>query len=334
MPLMSETKISVIIPVYNVEKHIYRCIESLFAQTMKEGIEFIFVNDCTSDNSMQIIHNFINKSPERKNAAIIVNHLQNMGLPSARNSGLKIAKGDFIIHCDSDDWISSNTYETLYNKAMKENADIVCCDFYDEYSNRRIWRREPYPENGRQCIKDMLTTRLHGSVCNKLVRRSLYEKNHITFPDGINLWEDLYTSIRLFFFAEKIAYVPLPLYHYNQQNTASLLSSVTLKKMEERIRICDMLADFFKAQESYGEFEKELNQRKLWAKMEFITDDGLRDFNRWNALWPESSDEIWSRHSPLTRLNRIIASLVHNRHYSSGKVLLDLKRAAKKIIKD
>lgn len=331
---MNGIKISVIIPVYKVERFIGQCVKTLFGQTMQEGIEFIFINDCTPDNSIRILTEAVNKYPERKDNVRIISHKQNKGASSTRNSGLNAAQGDFIIYCDSDDWTNLELYETLYNKAIETDADIVCCDFYDEYFNRRIWRREPYPENGRQCIKDMLTTRLHGAMWNKLVRRSLYEKSHITFPDGINLWEDLYTSIRLFFFAEKIAYVPLPLYHYNQQNTASLLSSVTLKKMEERIRICDMLADFFKAQESYGKFEKELNQRKLWAKMEFITDDGLRDFNRWNALWPESSDEIWSRHSPLTRLNRIIASLVHNRHYSSGKVLLNLKRAAKKIIKN
>ena len=324
---MNNIKISVIIPIYNVEKFIQRCAKSLFKQTMQSGIEFIFINDCTPDNSIQILEKLTDNYSARKDSIKIVNHTQNKGLPSTRNSGLKIAKGEYIIHCDSDDWVDLNMYETLYNKAVQENADIVCCDFYDEFTNKQVIRKQPFMQSPETGIKDMLTTKLHGTVCNKLVRHSLYKEHNITFLDGINLWEDLYTSIRLFFYAKKIAYVPLPLYHYNQQNAGSLLSNITLKKMQERITICNKLDVFFKSQNCYKKYQNELYQRELWAKMEFITDFQIRNFDYWRKLWPKSQEQI--KTSTFSIFNKIVFSLVSNRYDKIAKIFLYIKRIIK-----
>ena len=211
---MSNIKISVIIPIYNVEKFIQRCAKSLFEQTMTSNIEYIFVNDFSSDKSIEILNNVLSNYPYRIEQTKIINLPLNVGASSCRNYGLQNANGDFIIFCDSDDWVDHNMYEILYNKAIQENADIVCCDFYDEFINKQITRKQPFAEQPETGIKNMLTAKLHSSTCNKLVKHSLYKENNIIFPDKINMWEDLYTSIRLFFYAKKIAYIPLPLYHY------------------------------------------------------------------------------------------------------------------------
>lgn len=321
---MNNIKISIIIPIYNVEKFIQRCAKSLFEQTMQSGIEFIFINDCTPDNSIQILEKLIDNYSSRKDSIRIVNHTQNKGLPSTRNSGLKIAKGEYIIHCDSDDWVDLNMYETLYNKAVQENADIVCCDFYDEFTNKQVIRKQPFMQSPETGIKDMLTTKLHGTVCNKLVRHSLYKEHNIAFLDGINLWEDLYTSVRLFFYAKKIAYVPLPLYHYNQQNTGSLLSNITLKKMQERMIICNKLEDFFRDKKCHKQYQNELYQRELWAKMEFITNSQIRNFDHWRELWPKSQGQI--KNSTFSIFNKIVFTLVSKRHDKIAKVLLYIKK--------
>lgn len=322
---MNRIKVSVIIPVYNVEQFIQRCAKSLFEQTTKNDIEFIFINDFSSDKSIEILNDTLKKYPHRIKQTKIFNLSSNVGASSCRNYGLNHANGDFIIFCDSDDWVDFNTYEELYNKATQENADIVCCDFYDEFTNKHVIRKQPFAEQPETGIKDMLTTKLHSSTCNKLVKHSLYKESNITFLDGINMWEDLYTSIRLFFYAKKIAYVPLPLYHYNQQNTGSLLSNITLKKMQERITICNKLDVFFKSQNCYKKYQNELYQRELWAKMEFVTDFQIRDFDYWRKLWPKSQEQI--KTSTFSIFNKIVFSLVSNRYDKIAKIFLYIKRA-------
>ena len=126
----TNVKVSVCIPVYGVEKYIERCARSLFEQTMAEGIEFIFVNDCTKDRSIEILEQVLSEYPQRKEQVKIIHHKKNGGLVAARNTGLKHATGDYIIHCDSDDWVDLNMYEAMYNKAIETNADMVYSDFY------------------------------------------------------------------------------------------------------------------------------------------------------------------------------------------------------------
>lgn len=115
---MSTPKVSVIIPVYNVEPHIERCARSLFEQTLEE-IEYIFVNDCTPDASMRILQNVLENYAQRKNQIIIINQPYNMGAAKAREIGIKAASGEYIIHCDSDDWVDKEMYRTMYEKAVK-----------------------------------------------------------------------------------------------------------------------------------------------------------------------------------------------------------------------
>ena len=122
--MQTMTKVSVIIPVYGVEKYIARCAHSLFSQTMREGIEFIFIDDCTPDRSIDILCEVLEQYPHRKAQTRIVKMPTNSGLPAVRRHGIQLAKGDYIIHCDSDDWVDIRMYETMYRKAMEENADI------------------------------------------------------------------------------------------------------------------------------------------------------------------------------------------------------------------
>lgn len=112
-------KISVIIPIYNVERFITRCAISLMKQTLKEDVEFIFVDDATPDRSIDLLQEVINQYPERRNQVRLIRHAKNKGLPAARNSGLKVAVGEYIFHCDSDDWLELDMLETLYDVAVK-----------------------------------------------------------------------------------------------------------------------------------------------------------------------------------------------------------------------
>ena len=193
---MNIPKVSVIVLIYKVEKYIERCARSLFCQTMQD-IEYIFVNDCTLDCSIQILQSVIDEYPQRKSDIKIISHEKNMGSGAARNTGLEAAGGEYVIYCDGDDWVDPDMYEKLYIKAREDNADIVMCDYYEEKQGKRIrYSQNPFRYKG-DIVEQMLVGKLHSSVWGALVRKSLYEDNHIQFPVGISMWEDLCTSVRL-----------------------------------------------------------------------------------------------------------------------------------------
>ena len=117
-------KVSVIIPIYGVEKFIGRCAKTLMQQTLKE-VEYIFVNDATPDCSMKVLQEVLARYPERQNSVVVAVHETNKGLPAARNTGLQMAQGEYIFHCDSDDFVEPDMLETLYTEAVMHRADIV-----------------------------------------------------------------------------------------------------------------------------------------------------------------------------------------------------------------
>ena len=159
---MNNKMVSVCIPVYGVEKYIERCARSLFEQTMTDGIEFIFVNDCTNDRSIEILEQILSEYPQRKNQVKIIHHDTNQGLTGARNTALKYAQGEYIIHCDSDDWVDIKMYENMYNKAIETDADMVYCDYKLESSKtQNVCLKSTL--SAVAMLKGVLDTSIHGS---------------------------------------------------------------------------------------------------------------------------------------------------------------------------
>lgn len=195
-------KVSVIIPVYGVEKYIERCARSLFEQTL-DDIEYIFVDDCSQDRSIQILNQVLLKYPQRKNNVIICRHEKNLGLPVARQTGLKIASGEYIAHCDSDDWVDKNLYELLYNKALETSADVVICDVSVSDDNRVV-KRMPAKSylHKNDYILDMMYLEQPWSLWNKLIRRDIYA-NNITYPVNY-MGEDMALTLQLLSYCKSI----------------------------------------------------------------------------------------------------------------------------------
>lgn len=124
-------KVSIIIPVFKVRNFIERCVCSLFEQTLTD-IEYIFVDDASPDDSLDILKACLERYPDVRQVKII-GHEKNRGLTAARNTGLRYATGEYIAHCDSDDYADRSMYQKLYDKASETNADLVFCDFYFKY---------------------------------------------------------------------------------------------------------------------------------------------------------------------------------------------------------
>lgn len=195
-------KVSVIVPIYGVEAFIERCARSLMEQTL-DGVEYIFVDDASKDGSIVLLKKVMEKYPAKNKAVSIIIHEKNKGLPAARNTGLEKANGEYIFHCDGDDFIESNALELLYNAAKENEADIVWCDWYLTFKKNERRMSEPSFVEPIDALKSMLGGGMKYNVWNKLVRRKLYTENSIYFPEGYGMGEDM-TMILLFAYAHKV----------------------------------------------------------------------------------------------------------------------------------
>lgn len=283
-------KISVIIPVYGVEKFIARCAESLFSQTMREAVEFIFVDDASQDNSLDILHSIISRYPE-KNIRIII-HDQNKGLPAARNTGLAVATGEYVFHCDSDDFVEPDMLKKLYETAVRNEADIVWCDYYISYENSDRYMKQPYYGTADDALKGMLCGRMKYNVWNKLVRRELYTDNAIGFPAGYAMGEDM-TMMKLFSFANRVVYLPEAFYHYVQFNASSMTREFTAGHLAALRHNTEDVLSFMKKRYRSG-WNQDIYSFCMLMKWPFLISDKKEMYRLWKDWFPEANAYIWS----------------------------------------
>ena len=221
-------KISVIVPVYKVEKYLPECIESVLAQTF-EDFEMILVEDGSPDNSGAICDAYAARDPR-----VRVFHKENGGVSSARNLGLDHARGEWIGFVDPDDWIEREMYGTLYNAGTENDADFVWCDFWTESDSMvALHRQDVVSADAKNMISAFLSGRLHGSVCTKLTRATVLRENKIYFSTEIGYCEDLLVSICLAKQVRRMEHVPLPLYHYRVREGAATSNLRTRKALTD-----------------------------------------------------------------------------------------------------
>lgn len=255
----SNPKISVIVPVYKAEKYIHRCIDSLLAQTFK-NFELLLIDDGSPDSSGKICDEYASID-----SRVRVFHKGNGGVSSARQYGLEHAVGDYVIHADPDDWVESEMLQELYNKAISENADMVICDYYlfDLSTNRKTYVKVSPPLNSEELLAKIISGEVHASLWNKLIKRTLFFGNKIAFIEGLNMYEDLSVMFRLVYFANKIAYVPEPLYYYVIGRSGSYTSQkMSLSQQKNITDLIVLFDEFFKDKNIEGEIFKEVRYFK------------------------------------------------------------------------
>lgn len=224
-------KISILIPVYKVEQYIERCVRSLFEQTF-DDIEYIFVDDCSPDNSIKILQDLIEEYPSRKGQVKILRHDKNTGLAIVRKEALLAASGDFIVHCDSDDWLDLHAIEDVYTIAIKEGADMVLFDYYETDGTHHSLKKtvQANVDTDTEALRNSLL-RKGGSpyVWNKLFKRDLICHKEIEWPIGYSS-EDWTICVELACFCNKIIYFPHPYYYYYFNG-----SSITMDRSEANL---------------------------------------------------------------------------------------------------
>lgn len=285
-------KVSVVIPVYRVEKYIGRCARSLFIQTL-EDMEFIFVNDCTPDNSIQILLDVLADFPNRLRQVKIVGHDSNRGLPQARKTGVSNATGDYIAHCDSDDWVDSKLYEVLYNSVLESNADIAVCDFMVHRYNSlevRIGTRT----NDIEDYKLNLLFQLNSvSMVNKLIRREIYQ-NSIEFPT-LNMGEDMATTLQLIRFCRTMSFVEGVCYHYDGTTTSITRKETKRATLDRAMQACtnvQLVLNAYKGDDR-EEVKDGLTHLKFMQRKQLMPIINHKDvYAIWKRTFPEINRDV------------------------------------------
>lgn len=223
--------ISVIVPVYNAEKYLHRCVDSILAQTFTD-FELILIDDGSIDCSRTICEKYATNDKRIK-----VIHKSNGGVASARQMGVDNALGNYTIHADPDDWVEPTMLEELYKKAIEKDADMVICDFYVQTCNTCITRTQRISEESSEdTLFALLSHKLHGSLCNKLIRLECYKKFNIRFVEGLNFCEDYLVCIKMLKNDIKVAYLNKAFYYYDQfTNDNSITRKYTLDTYRQRL---------------------------------------------------------------------------------------------------
>jgi len=281
-------KVSFIVAVYNIGGFIERCARSLFEQSL-EDIEIVFVNDASTDGSEAIIHRVLEEYPKRKKQVRFVEHHVNQGIRETRKDGFYSATGEYVNFIDGDDYVEPLMAELMYSKAVETGADLVVCDFVRHYlKGSRVCTQVPNGviEDGENVRDDMINRRVAGTIWCKLIHRTLFLDNDIVWPANES-HEDMVLSTVAAFYAHKIAYVPVALYHYvfNPKSISNISDAESVaRKIWLYVRNNKVIFDFLKREgvdKKYAEgilankvlarnlilpYTKKLKYRKLWLK--------------------------------------------------------------------
>lgn len=211
-------KISVIVPIYNVEEYLERCIDSILIQDY-DNFEVVLVDDCSTDKSSTIAKNYSELYPRK---CIFVQRESNGKLSAARNTGIKVSTGDWVTFIDSDDWVEKNYLSSMINVAIKDESDIVACGYYHAWGNNRLVVVNPFGDLSSESSQEMKVALMRNHACMKLFRKSFIIENGIAFPEHIVRAEDMGFTIPLMTRTKRISIIKEPLYYYFQrQNSIS-----------------------------------------------------------------------------------------------------------------
>ena len=221
-------KVSVVVPIYNAERTLERCAVHLFEQTI-DDIEYIFIDDCSTDSSVELLNRTLSNYPSRLSQSHIHVMGHNSGVAAVRALGISMATGDYVIHCDSDDWPEKEMYASMYDMANSTSADIVISGFYFEVNSMCYDWTLDYCKSDP--LKYLLNNQMTPALWNKLIKRSLYSSSFIYPVD--DMCEDFLFTTQLLLNAQKVAFLNKSYYHF-YYNPHSMTHGSSMEKIVER----------------------------------------------------------------------------------------------------
>lgn len=278
-------QISIIIPIYNVERYLRQCIDSILAQTFTD-FELLLIDDGSPDGCPAICDEYA-----EKDTRIRVFHKQNGGVTSARNKGLNNANGNWIIYIDGDDWIEPTYVEELYNAAINNEADIAICAFRFVYEDGSSVIEHPTIwDDNKQASLNRYIASIWTTACGTIQKSSLYKDNGVQSPKDLTFCEDFHLMVRLCYFANKVVSINRPLYNYRQRSS-SIVHSLNDKTWRDELSTYLEIIDFFRNQGELETYKKVMAWRTLKTSNGMTLD--LSRFDEFKKYNPDKKDYIW-----------------------------------------
>ena len=249
---MNKPKVSVIVPVYNTEKYLRKCIESLVNQTLND-VEIVMINDGSKDSSESIIKEYIEKYPDK----FVYRSQENSGQAVARNLALELCNGEYIGFLDSDDFVKTDMFARMYQKAVETGADYVACGYTDlTYEDGKEIELQHYVASKvAYNTKDMFKGALVSPFLH-LYRRDIIEKSKVKFPEGV-IYEDTAFYLNLIPYIKKLAVIEEPL-AYRVRHSNSTMTTFKAEKVAQIFPVIDAALDYYKKYDFYEEYKNEL----------------------------------------------------------------------------
>ena len=284
-------KVSILMPIYKVERYLEKTLNSIFTQTY-QNIDYVFVNDCSPDNSLQVLKDTISKHGIEEGRFTIINHEQNEGIAVSRTDCISNAKGEYIFFVDSDDWIESDAVEQMVKACNNGTIYIVGCDFMKDFlSGKTTYHPEEYAVTCRDNMLKCLNYDIATVLWKLLIRKSLFDNFKIT--PHVDIVEDYIMSVKLYYYANSFVALPKAFYHYVQYNQARV-SFQTLWSVNMHIKGVEEVEEFCREKGMINDdVENKLLLRKFNIKSNFLTKQ-LLDYQRFEQIFPEAKG-LWRK---------------------------------------
>lgn len=294
-------KVSIIVPIYGVEKYILHCLQCIEQQTYQD-IECLLINDCTKDNSMQIVDDFLKNKSQKPFIYRVINHNRNMGLSAARNTGLKNASGDYIYFLDSDDYITATCINEMMNIAINYDVDIVWSGIDRIYKDKHKYtpiNSENRIYTRKEILEMYISQKLYTEAVNKIIKLKYLQTNNIKFVEGM-LHEDVNWTFQLLAPKFTGAILDKPTYSYIQRE-GSIMSHLTQKNYYDQIKNIKIISNIIKTQN----LDKDLVYLKYYQYM--------IEYSIWLLFYRKSTfRERYDLYKRLRKINVDFANIILN----------------------
>ncbi len=267
-------RVSIAVPIYNVSNYIERCLISLFEQTYKD-IEYVFVNDGSKDNSVEILWKVLARYPGCQQNTKFVDRKTNKGIAATRNELIKNSSGDYISFVDADDYIDIDIIEKLVEEQERTNADIVSSGFVVHKGGKCTNVMSPHLLTPEENLNYILAQGSSHELFCRIIKRDLIIGNGITFVENLNISEDWVVMVKCYYYAEKVAFLDNCGYHYNCDNTTSAMASYKdriIKKQIENLKAFVEISNFLNSvnYNSTDDFFKYASDKVRFVKWEAV----------------------------------------------------------------
>ena len=304
--------LTIIIPIYNTESFIEKCLLSVCNQTL-EKFNIILVNDCSPDRAMDKAISIINLFPNRKKYTTFINLPRNLGLAGARKAAFDEITTTYFTCLDSDDYLELDALKAMLDAAIKYEADIVVCDYFITFKNKE--KVVIQHTTAQTYINDILYNYLHASYCNKLYRTNLLK--NISIIENINMCEDLLAAIQIGFYTKNIFYINKPFLHYVQYNSSSYTNTYSTKSINDIIFVLEFIDSYIKKNtivNNYSLYDNSLYYRKQMMNDLILEKTNPIDYHKYYNLYKTSIIKNFNLKLSIYQQLILIAGLIRSKY--------------------